>query len=279
VTTETKSLAVALRSERASAIVDPASGGRLLSLVIDGHEVIATVPQELVDELLPGDAGARRDWYRGSFPLAPWAGLLPDGAFTFDGARYEVERDESGAAQHGVVADVAWTVDSSSDEAVALSTPFGPGLPGRWPFGGRATQSFVLDKSVLRMRLEVHSTSEPMPAIAGYHPWFRRELDGGAAASVGFSPRRRLTPRPTADLGERPWDDLFIELEGSPTIAWEGGPSLTLESAAPVWVYYERMPIGFCIEPWTGANGGLDTAWASVVTPGTPLILDFSIHF
>jgi hypothetical protein len=121
-----------------------------------------------------------------------------------------------------------------------------------------------------------------MPAIAGFHPWFRRSLGAGRPATVSFSPGRRLIERAgchvvTTDLGPRPWDDLFVDLAGSPSISWPDGPTVTLVSGAPIWVYYERMPEGFCIEPWTGPFNGLDTPWATVVSPGRPLTLDLAI--
>jgi aldose 1-epimerase len=56
--------AVLLQSARASALLDAKAGGRLTSLIVEGQEVLAGVPR-------PPDAP---DWYRGSFPLAPWAG-------------------------------------------------------------------------------------------------------------------------------------------------------------------------------------------------------------
>ena len=276
---------IELRSERASATIDPATGGRLVSLVIDGHDVIEAVPTRTVVELIGEGAEAKHDWYRGSFPLAPWAGALRDGEFVFDGVRHRVELDAAGAAQHGVVAERPWDIDRVADGgAVTLSTSFGPDLPGRWPFDGRAVQSFILEKFALLMRLEVHSSGQRMPAIAGFHPWFRYELDDGTTASIAFSPTSRLAERAgvmvvTDDLGQRPWDDVFVGLTGPPAISWVGGPSLRLESDASVWVYYEELPGAFCIEPWTGPFDSIETERATVVTPGHPLVLNFAIRF
>jgi aldose 1-epimerase len=276
---------IELRSERATVTIDPTTGGRLVSLVIDGHDVIGAVPTRTVIELVGDRVEARHDWYRGSFPLAPWAGALRDGAFMFDGAHYRVELDGAGTAQHGVVAERPWEIDGAADSrAVTLSTSFGPDLPGGWPFDGRAVQSFVLEESALLVRLEVHSSGQRMPAIAGFHPWFRYELDDGATASIVFSPTSRLVQRAgrmvaTNDLGQRPWDDAFVGLTGPPSISWVGGPNLRLESDAQVWVYYEQLPGAFCIEPWTGPFDSIETEWATVVTPGQPLVLNFAIRF
>lgn len=261
------------------AVVDPAAGGRLTSLTVRGEEVLGTVPGD--DLRSSGDPAHDRDWYRGSFPLAPWAGTLDTGAFEFEGRTYELTT--SRGAMHGLVADQSWDVVGDPAEASAtLAVRIGPEHPGGWPFDGLVQQSFRLDDSSLQMRLEVHCRDGRMPAIAGFHPWFRRSLGADRSATVSFSPGRRLLHGAdghvtTADLGPRPWDDLFVDVAAPPSISWPGGPTLTLVSSAPIWVYYERMPEGFCIEPWTGPFNGLGSPWATVVSPGDPLVLELTI--
>jgi aldose 1-epimerase len=276
---------IELSSKRAQASIEEEAGGRLMSLVIDGHDVIGAVPAHAVTQEMRRSSMSEHDWYRGSFPLAPWAGALRGGKFTFDGVTHYVEKDASGASQHGVVAERPWAVEGNpSNNTAILSIEFGPEHPGRWPYSGRAVQSFVLTNSELAMRLEVHSFGHRMPAIAGFHPWFRYQLDDGTTASVTFAPTLRLAEVggdliATDDLGPRPWDEAFTDLTEPPAISWIGGPSLTLESDAPVWVYYEKLPGAFCIEPWTGPFNGIETQWANVVTPGNPLVLNFTIRF
>lgn len=276
---------IELRTERASASIDPKTGGRLASLVIDGHNVIGAVPARMVREFIGSEPGTGHDWYRGIFPLVPWAGALRDGEFIFDGVTHHVDLDANGAAQHGILAERRWDVEETVGKgAVTLSAQFGPEFPGRWPFAGHAVQSFRLNECALQMRLEVHSSGQRMPAIAGFHPWFRCRLDDGAEASVTFSPTSRLVDRSggvlsTNNLGQRPWDEAFVGLAEPPTISWVGGPSLKLASDASVWVYFEELPGAFCIEPWTGPFNGIETKWARVVTPGNPLVLNFEIQF
>jgi galactose mutarotase-like enzyme len=260
------------------AVVDPFTGGRLTSLTVRGDEVIATVPPDVVNTALPGDPARKRDLYRGSFPLAPWTGTLGDGRFEFDGRSYALEN-----AVHGLVAERGWdVVDAPTSAAATLAVRIGPGWPGDWPVDAVLRQEFRLDASGLHMRLEVQCDDAAMPAIAGFHPWFRRSLGEDRQATVSFSPGRRLIERDgrhltTVDLGPRPWDDLFVHLDGPPSISWPGGPTLALVSSAPIWVYYERMPEGFCIEPWTGPGNGLRTCWRTVVAPGSPLVLELSL--
>jgi galactose mutarotase-like enzyme len=272
---------VTLHHGEVLAVIDPTTGGRLTSLTVRGEELLATVPRDVLETHLSGDPARDVDWYRGSFPLAPWAGTLGTGTFEFDGRTYELPHG-SGAI-HGLVADRSWDlVAAPTRTSATLAVRIGPQLPGGWPFDGLVQQSFRLDGSALRMHLEVHCLDGRMPVIAGFHPWFRRSLGADRPATVTFSPGRRLIERAgchvtTTDLGPRPWDDLFLDLAAPPSISWPGGPTLTLVSSAPIWVYYERMPEGFCIEPWTGPFNGLDSSWAAVVSPGNPLVLELAI--
>jgi galactose mutarotase-like enzyme len=263
------------------AVLDPACGGRLTSLAVRDEELLATIPRDVVETSLPGDPARARDWYRGSFPLAPWAGALDAGTFEFAGRTHALP--VAGGAVHGLVAERTWDlVDVPTRSSATLAVRIGPDHPGRWPFEGLVRQSFHLDDSGLRMRLEVHCLDGTMPAIAGFHPWFRRSLGADRPVTVSFAPGRRLVHRngrhvATTDLGPRPWDDLFVDLAAPPSISWPEGPTVTLVSSAPIWVYYERMDEGFCIEPWTGPVNGLGTPWAAVVSPGNPLVLDLDI--
>jgi len=272
---------VTLHHGEVVAVIDPTTGGRLTSLTVRGEEVLATVPRDVLEKHLPAGATRDVDWYRGSFPLAPWAGTLDSGAFEFDGRKYTLPKGREPV--HGLVAERRWDlVGVPTKSSATFAVPIGPDLPGGWPFDGLVRQSFRLDDSSLQMRLEVHCRAGRMPAIAGFHPWFRRSLGADRPATVSFSPGRRLVQRhgrhvPTRDLGPRPWDDLFLDLAASPSISWPEGPTLTLVSSAPLWVYYERLPEGFCIEPWTGPFNGLGTSWDAVVSPGSPLVLELAI--
>lgn len=274
-------MSVTLHDGEAVAVIDPTTGGRLTSFTVRGEELLATVPREVLDTHVSGDPARDRDWYRGSFPLAPWAGTLDTGSFEFEGRTHALA--VGSGAIHGLVAERSWdVVGVPTRTSATLAVRIGPRFPGGWPFDGLVQQSFRLAESSLQMRLEVHCLDGRMPVIGGFHPWFRRSLGADRPAAVSFSPGRRLIHRAgrhvtTTDLGPRPWDDLFLDLAGSPSVSWPGGPTLTLVSSAPIWVYYERMSEGFCIEPWTGPFNGLETRWATVVSQGNPLVLELAI--
>jgi len=261
---------------RASAAVEPDSGGRLVSLVIDGHEVIPTCEQ-------PYDA----DYFRGSFPLAPWCGLLTDGIVHFDGAEYPVtgqSAPEGPKQYHGAVHSWPFEVVVAATHVVGMKVPIGPDHPDGWPWPGTVRHSYELRDNALVARLSVHTDGPEFPAGVGFHPWFVTSLDGERDAVVDFRPGRELVEaghgrRVPAEPGDDLGSGLFIDVEPWPTISWPDGPRLELSSNAPVWVTYDRTPGGFCIEPWTTPDGRMDTPYTHRVTPDSPAELEFMIKF
>lgn len=262
---------------RTTAGVEPGSGGRLVSLRIGGDEVIATCERSY-------DA----DYFRGSFPLAPWCGLLTDGIVHFDGQEHPVRGRSSpeGLRQyHGGVHSWPFAVDTVSTDRVEMSVPIGPDQPDQWPWAGTVRQSYQLRDDRLVIALSVHSDGAEFPGAAGYHPWFVTELDGGRRAEVDFRPGRRLEidqtgrRRVPAPVGEDTGSGVFDQITQSPQITWVDGPSLTLEANTEVWVTYDRTAGGFCVEPWTAPDGPMDNSYVHRVTPQSPCVLDFSIVF
>lgn len=251
----------------AHAVVDLAHGGRLASLVVNGRELLVT------------EGVGRMAW--GSFPMAPFAGRVRDGRFTFRGERYQLPIHLPPHAIHGTVLDRTWhRLDERS-----IGTDLGPD----WPFAGRAIQRFDLQAGRLDFRLEIHA-DEPMPASIGWHPWFRRRLaavDGEGVAdaatstppveldldagsmyvrdAVGITTLDRVAPVPG------PWDDCFADLRRAPVLRWPGFLELTIESDCRDWVVYTAPTDALCVEPQSAPPDALNLAPA-IVEPGRPLI-------
>lgn len=219
-------------------------------------------------------------WYHGSFPMAPYAGLVRDSTVDFEGRSYRLQPNYGAHAGHGVVFDRPWSVAEHSASRLVL----GIALDERWPWGGEVAQVFDLEPGSLTMRLTVTNEQRRMPAALGYHPWFVRHPLGKGEASYSFKPLRRYAmdrdgfpQQPGPDLGSRPWDDVFTDLQADPAVSWEGGPTLRLSSDAPVWTLFERLDSGFCIEPLTAPPNSIGRARAAIVEPGVPLSLLFTI--
>lgn len=261
-----------LRAGRAQAVVDPEDGGRLVSLALGGIELLGS------ERPTPGEP---KGWFHGSFPMAPFAGRLTNGRFEFQDAEYRVPLNWNAHAGHGVVFDVPWRVESPQTlTRLRLRTD----LDERWPLGGWVQQEFLLTESYLTMRLIVFNDQRAMPASVGFHPWFRRNVGTGGNASLTVTPRRRYvsdvhggSPTLTADLGQRPWNDVLTDLDDSPVVSWPNGPMLRLASSSDIWVVFEQLPDAFCVEPVSAPPDSLGTPRRGIVSPGVPLEFWFTI--
>jgi aldose 1-epimerase len=242
--------------------IDPAAGGRMASLVIDGSELLARTGTGPI--------------YWGCYPMVPYAGRIRDGAFEFEGRTIELPRTLPPHAAHGTVLDRAWTV---VDERT-LSIDLGPD----WPFAGRVTQVFELEADELRASLSLEA-DEPMPGAVGWHPWFRRRLTGTAdrpelgspPAVLGFDAARMFARDasgiPTGELVDPtppPWDDCFTGLRSAPILTWPDVLSLEISSTCDYWVVYDAPADTICVEPQTSPPDFVHID-PVIVTPGEPL--------
>lgn len=245
---------IELTAGGARALVAPGDGGRLLRLSVGGHELLAAVP--------PADDEPAA-FFRGSFPMAPFAGQLstPDGP----------------GSAHGFVYDRSWTVVEVSQTQVELAVE----LDARWPSGGAVVQRFELSETGLAMELRLEA-DRPMPAAVGFHPWFRRDLGGGpvrldlsATGAHPFDASGMALPG-VAPVPPRPWDDVLTGVR-SPVLRWpELG--LTLTSSTTTWIVYERRDDALCVEPISAPAGAVADG-SAVVRPGEPLVLRFSLSW
>jgi aldose 1-epimerase len=247
--------------------IDPAAGGRVASLIVDGSELLART------------GGGPIYW--GCYPMAPFPGRIRDGSFEFEGRRVDLPRNLPPHAIHGTVLDRPWSV---VDERT-LSIDLGPA----WPFAGRVTQRFDLESDQLRASLTLEA-DEPMPGAVGWHPWFPRRLTGSTLrpaapsppAVLGFDAARMYVRDasgiPTGELVEptaRPWDDCFTGVRSAPTLTWPGVLSLELTSSCDYWVVYDEPADTICVEPQSSPPDFVHID-PVVVMPGQPLTATMS---
>lgn len=245
----------------ACATIAPSEGGRLVSLMVGGHELLVTE--------------GNGPYARGMFPMVPYAGRIRRGELHFRGHTYHLPITMPPHSIHGTLTNVAWDVSARGPHSVRLSARLGP----PWPFRGRVEQRFRIDPSTLSVELELDA-DEPMPAWMGWHPWFRRHVEGVeedlelsvdpgtmlARDSEGLPTGKRERPKP------RPWDDTFTDLSGPPRLRWPGLIRLTVESACRWWVIYDEQPHGLCVEPQTAPPDAANwTPDDVLVEPGHPL--------
>jgi aldose 1-epimerase len=266
---------IVLRAGPAEVTIDPGAGGRIAAIRIDGID------------LLVSERAGPLTW--GAYPMVPWAGRLRDGLLRWDGAVHALATLLLPPhAIHGTLVETAWEPRMPAGETDAvLEAPLGDA----WPFGGRAIHRVHLAPESLAATLEVHADRQPFPAIAGWHPWFRRTLDGPAGPLGGparidlrasgmlrrgddYIPTGEVVPVPA-----EPWDDCFVGLSTPPVVRWPGAFEVTVESDAAYWVVYTMDPAGVCIEPQTGPPNGLNTGEFTLVAPDQPLIATMTLRW
>lgn len=232
---------VQLNSEVASVVVDAERGGRIASLEVAGHELL--VP-----------AGDRQPLRWGCYPMVPWAGRVRHGRFEHRGAIHLLPRNLPPHSAHGVGFTAPWTLIDETEIELELGPP--------WPFAGRVTQRFDLDGTGLTVTMTV-TAAESMPLVMGWHPWFRRRLDGPGGpveAELAFGPAMMYElddeAIPTGELVSPPpgpWDNCFVSLHRQPTISWPGVVDLELTSSCDHWVVFTEPEHALCVEPQTDA--------------------------
>jgi len=253
---------VELGAGAARVVLDEIDGGRIQRLVVDGQDLL--VPPELDER------------HHGAFPMAPWAGRLRHGQFTFDGAEYSMPCNSGPHAIHGIVRDRRWRVEAASRRAATLSVA----LDSPWPFGGRVVQHAELTTDSLTLTLEVHAGDRPMPAVCGWHPWWSRTPTPTAASLELELHADQQYVRdddgiPTGEIGaiqSPPWDDCFTQL-GTPAavLRWPSTRTVRLETDCSCVVVLTEPEHAVCVEPQSGPPDAFNLD-PHVVTVDAPLV-------
>ena len=255
---------IGLAAGDVTAIVRPDLGARISSLTIGGTELLVT------------DADRPVDW--GLYPMAPFAGRLRHGRVEFGGSVHQLPLTLPPHAIHGTLVTRAWDVVTDGVMEVELRDP--------WPYRGRVRHTVDLQEDHLALELTVEA-DEPMPAWAGWHPWFRRDIGiAGAPAEVDFTAGAMyerdgegVPTGATVAPPPGPWDDCFTKLSGPPRVVWPGWLELTVESPHEYPVVYTEPPHAVCVEPQTAPPDALNLGMAAVLEPGKPLVATMALRW
>ena len=246
-------------------------GARLASLNVDGHEL-----------LVGRDADPMR-W--GSYPMAPWAGRIRHGRFIYDGIDHQLPVTLGPHAIHGTAYTSPWSLVTGV-MVLEIDDP--------WPFPARLEQRADLAADGLSIELRVTAGDRSMPAMLGWHPWFRRviadvsvELDFEASAMFELDDEMIPTGR-VVDPAEPPWDNTFTEMSHKPVLRWPGVVELRLESDCSFWTVYTEPEHAVCVEPQTAAPDIFNRIAASgpsgvdadpVLQPGDSMVATFDLRW
>lgn len=236
--------------------IDPADGGRIVSLAIAG-----------VERILPKARARAREpaIYWGCYPMVPWAGRLSNGRIPTNHGEVRLEPNLPPSAIHGLGFDKSWEIVERSESAVTMMCEL-RGLG--WPFGGRALQTLRLEVGRLELELEVGGYTKAGPAGLGWHPWFTRPPRGDVELCVDASEVlvldadqvptgevRRVTPsedlRSGPSLGDRRLDHVYIRTKGPVLVRWPD-LELRIECDTSLQTVVVHTPAeGICVEPQT----------------------------
>ncbi len=242
--------------------------------------------------------------------LAPWPNRIAGGRFTWRGREHRVSPDWSdGTAIHGLVKDKPWAIVERSPVSAVLAIRFGAGADWPWAFECVARYEVLGDGLAARLTVR-NAGGGPMPAGAGFHPFFMRQLwddrdEAGIQSPVhGRYPARRMIPTGPACADEvssalraglavrdQRLDDVFAGSSHGATVAWvASGLEARYECSANLGhtVVYTGEPGGprhpfFCLEPVSMVNDGFnqrDLAGSGVVelAPGQELTVAWTLR-
>ncbi len=253
-----------LRCGELEVALSPEAGGRIAQIRYQG-----------VDWLVGPEDGWPATIAWGCYPMVPWAGRIRHGRFSFEGKPRVLPINFDAHAIHGVGFSRPWHVDRLEADAASLSLA----LPENeyWPFGGVATQVIELMPDSLRLQLEVQAGAHAMPAVLGWHPWFRKpERLEFAPDAMYARDEEGIAIFPPKALKPGPWDDCFTSRRD--VVLERGGQRLTLRSDSDHWVVYDGAAHATCVEPQTGPPDGF-TLMPNRLEPGQRLSLNFEMTF
>jgi aldose 1-epimerase len=236
--------------------IDPAEGGRIVSLVIAGVERI--LPKARARAYEPA-------LYWGCYAMVPWAGRLRHGRIPTSDGVVQLAQNLPPSAIHGLAFDKPWEIAERSETTVTMLCEL-RGLG--WPFGGRALQTLRLGAKDLELDLEVGGYTRSGPAGLGWHPWFTRPPTGDVELRVDASEvlvldtdlvptgeTRHVTEREDLRsgplVGDRRLDHVYVHTKGPAIVRW---PDLELRmehDASLRTVVVHTPPEGICVEPQT----------------------------
>jgi len=243
--------------------------------------------------LRPSEHPLVRSSNASSFILAPYSNRVRDGAFVFEGRRYQLRHPEKHAI-HGDVRDRPWRVASTTREEAVLEVRSTNFPDFNFPFPVDCTARYALRGSALSMSLRVvNAGRERMPAGCGFHPYFQRALRPGENVELELRVRGVYpgnTPLPSGppvpvpaaqDFSRRraldvALDHCFSGWDGHAVLHWPASGATLRVEATPrfshVILYSPPAEPFFALEPVTNANDGFNLLAAGQADSGVVVL-------
>lgn len=225
---------------------------------------------EWVDFLRPASAQAIE---RGeisemaSFLMAPWAGRIYQGKFTYHGETiaYPSRQPDNPHSIHGFTRDFPWQV--IDQQLNSLSLKFIHQASKEWPFSFEVMQRYCLDDKGLSIFVDIKNIGDKtMPFSMGHHPFFPCDKHTKLYTRVrqAWFNDEKMMPTYCDDhplveklsngyaVQEQAWDTIFTEWDKRVVIDW-GDRMLSYQVSEPMNFFVLYNPPGkpwFCAEPF-----------------------------
>lgn len=154
---------VAMESGALRCEIEPALGGCVAGLWLDGEPVLRSTPA----------AQLKSSRQAGCYVLVPFSNRVGQAQLVWNGTQHPLVSNKPGEphAIHGVGWQRPWAVLESSGQYAMLSYEHRP--DGSWPFAFDCSQTLRLRDNALEMTLALtNQAGEPAPAGLGWHPYF-----------------------------------------------------------------------------------------------------------
>jgi aldose 1-epimerase len=292
---------ITISDETLKLIVDPKMGGSFLTFS-------TKIDDRWVDIMRSTPSDFKTSSDTASFLMAPYPNRVRDGKFTFQGQEYSLLFPEKHAI-HGDVRNRPWRVETIRPNAATIHFRSQDFADINYPFPFSVTQSFGVSNRGLLIQCSVKNEGNTsMPAGCGYHPYFKRALEGsnenvrlrfntaGIYPTTGEVPLPTGMPRPLipaenfSALRELDvnLDACFAGWDGEAEMVWpESKVSVSMHAGSNMSRLVLFSPPGkpfFALEPQSQmtdgfnflARGETDTG-VTVLPPGGELSVWFSL--
>ena len=239
--------------------LDPALGGSVRGLWLDGVPVLRPTPEGLVHA---GGSAA--------YPLVPYSNRIGQGRMVWRGETHALRNGFNAEphALHGVGFMRPWSVVAQTPSLAVLRLVHAP--DAFWPFAFEAEQRFELGAEGLEVTLSARNTDpRTQPMGLGWHPFFVRRADSAVAlpvhtqwlAGADVLPREpQAVPGLNGPVAGLRLDHCFAGDGGAARLK-DGQLDLSLASDGRYWVVYTPADADFyCVEPVTHLNNAVQQA-------------------
>jgi len=280
-----------LENSRLQLAIEPEAGASISAFALrHGGEWIPVLRPTPPEAIRAGNSSAMS-----SFLLVPFSNRLTGAQFSFQGEHYQLQANaDGGYAIHGCVRKRPWTLEKQRSDHLQLSFRSTDFADLDFPFPFRAQIIYGLSNDTLTAELTVTNTGDkPMPAGAGFHPYFQRALfDPTEQVELEFSATgayRDLSPEeaaqelrseqrfhPMRPLPDRGFDTCFAGWNHRAKLRWpKSEVTGEIESDASLGHIILFTPPAepfFALEPVSNANNGFNLLAKGLTDAGVKVL-------